>query len=203
MDLQSTYNYIAEDWMHDHQNDTWWIEGTDAFASYLQPGASILDVGCGSGAKSAYLSAKGFQVVGFDFSEEMIRLAREVAPQATFYLKDMSKPLGFEPVFDGVFAQAALLHIPKNEVMAVLRTILTPLKSGGYFYAAVKNIRPGGKEEEIVQENDYGYPYERFFSYFSASELDALVQDAGLDLIESRITPFGKTNWLWVIAKKP
>ncbi len=56
MDLKSTYNKIAKDWMEDHHGDTWWINGIDKFISLLQPGDSILDVSCGAGEKSKYFT---------------------------------------------------------------------------------------------------------------------------------------------------
>ena len=69
-------------------------------------------------------------------------------------------------------------------------------------YVAVKEIRPGNKDEEIVKENDYGYEYERFFSYFSLDELKDYIKKIGLQVIYENISLSGKTNWIQVIAKK-
>ena len=202
MDLKSTYNKIAKDWMKDHHGDTWWIEGTDKYLSFFTPKASLLDVGCGAGEKSKYLVKKGFGVTGIDFSDEMIKLAKEQAPAGKFFVKDIKEPLEFGNLFDGVFAQAVLLHIPKNKVVEVLKNITEPLKSDGYFYVAVKEIRPGNEDEEIVKENDYGYEYERFFSYFSLDELKDYIKKVDLQVIYENITSSGKTNWIQVVAKK-
>lgn len=202
MNLKSTYNKIAKDWMKDHHGDTWWIEGTDKYLSFLTPSAYILDVGCGAGEKSKYLVKKGFNVTGIDFSDEMIKLAKEQVPAGKFFVKDIKQALEFENLFDGVFAQAVLLHIPKNEVVGVLKNIAEPLKSDGYFYVAVKEIRLGNKDEEIVKENDYGYEYERFFSYFSLDELKDYIKQVGLQVVYENITSSGKTNWIQIVAKK-
>src|SRR3989344_8338892 len=121
MDLKSTYNRIAKDWMQDHHGDTWWVEGTDKYLSFLDPNASVLDVGCGAGVKSKYITSKGFRVTGIDFSEEMIALAKADVSTASFAVKDIKQSLGFEQEFDGVFAQAVLLHIPKKEVSEVFK----------------------------------------------------------------------------------
>lgn len=202
MDLKSTYNKIAKDWMEDHHGDTWWIDGTDKYLSFFTPNVSLLDVGCGAGEKSKYLVKNGFNVTGIDFSDEMIKLAKEQVPTGRFFVKDIKQPLEFEDLFDGVFAQAVLLHIPKNEIVDVLKNITEPLKSGGYFYVAVKEIRPGNEDEEIVKENDYGYEYERFFSYFSLDELKDYIKKIGLQVIYEKITSSGKTNWIQIVAKK-
>ncbi|MEK7209225.1 MAG: class I SAM-dependent methyltransferase [Patescibacteria group bacterium] len=202
MDLKSTYNRIARDWTKDHHRDIWWVKGTEKYSSFFEPKASILDVGCGAGEKSKYLVKKGFAVTGIDFSDEMIKLAKEQIPAGSFFVKDIKKPLEFENLFDGVFAQAVLLHIPKNEIVGVLKNIVAPLKSGGYFYAAVKELRPGNKDEEVVKRNDYGYEYEIFFSYFSLDELKDYFKKVGLRIIYKNITSFGKTNWIQIIAKK-
>ena len=202
MDLKSTYNKIAKDWMSDHHGYTWWIEGTDKFLSYLKPKASVLDVGCGAGEKSVYMAKKGFDVTGIDFSEEMIRLTKEQLPMAKFYIKDIKKPLGLENTFDGIFAFAVLLHISKDEVVRVLKNMIEPLKTNGYFFVAVKELRPGKEDEEIVKENNYGYAYERFFSYFTIDELRKYITDIGLQIVSDHISLTSKRNWIQIIAKK-
>jgi SAM-dependent methyltransferase len=202
MDLKSTYNKIAKDWERDHHVDTWWIEGTDKYLSFLASGASILDVGCGAGEKSKYLLNKGFKVTGVDFSEEMLAIAKEQAPSGTFMVCDITQPLDLVETFDGVFAQAVLLHIPKKNIINVIRSITASLVSGGYFYLAVKETKPNSPDEAVLKENDYGYEYERFFSYYSLDELKRYIQDCGMELVYENVTTSGRTNWIQVIARK-
>jgi cyclopropane fatty-acyl-phospholipid synthase-like methyltransferase len=203
MDLRETYNKIAKDWMQDHAADIWSLEGTEKFSSLLPAGASVLDVGCGAGEKSIYLAEKGFKVMAIDFSEEMIRLAKERALHLDFSVKDITEPLELTETFDGVFAQAVLLHIPKAKIRAVLKNITTPLRQGGYFYMAVKAMREDGVEEEMRKEDDYGYEYERFFSYYSLPEVRAYMEELGFKIVYENVKLWGKTNWIQVIAKKP
>lgn len=203
MDLRSTYNKIARDWVKDHHADSWWIDGTDTYLSYIPPHASILDVGCGAGEKSKYLLGRGHIVTGIDFSEEMIAIAKEQVPTGKFIVGDIIQPLDLHESFDGIFAQAVLLHIPKDRIIGVLKNILAPLAPGGYFYAAVKEAKQGSPDEAILKENDYGYEYERFFSYFTASELRGYLQGIGMKMVYDSLTTSGKTNWIQVIAQKP
>lgn len=205
MDLKTTYNKIANDFMADHQNDTWWIGGTDKFLSYLSPKASILDVGCGPGHQAKYLIEHGFKVTGIDMSDEMIRLAQKACPTGIFLVKDITKPLELINSFDGVYAKASLLHIPKKDIASVLKNIIKPLKRGGYLHVEVKEKRPEESGETIVKESDYGYEYKRFFSFFTLDEIKKYIEQIGLSIeYEHRFkSASGKTTWLIVVAKKP
>lgn len=200
-DLKTTYNRIAEDWHKDHVADMWWVEATEKFVSLLLAGAAVFDVGCGSGVKSKYLARKGFRVIGMDLSEKMIEIARREVPEASFSVGDMSALETLHEMFDGVFAQASLLHIPKASAAKVVLGFAKKLKPGGYVYIGVKELNPGGKEEEIRMENDYGYEYERFFSYYTSEEIKGYMADAGMEIVYENITPSGKTRWVQVIGR--
>lgn len=202
MNLKDTYNRIAEDWFKDHHADNWWVEGTDKFVSFLEPSSLVLDVGCGAGVKSKYLLEKGLRVVGVDFSEKMIEIAKREVLSATFRVADIKDLHNVPKMFDGIFAQAVLLHIPKAEVAAVIQGLKDKLNPGGYLYIAVKEKWPNGKEEEALAEEDYGYVYERFFSYFTLPELKKYLADTRMNIVYENVSTAGKTNWIQVISQK-
>ncbi|HVO28738.1 MAG TPA: class I SAM-dependent methyltransferase [Candidatus Paceibacterota bacterium] len=205
MDLRETYDRIADDWHKDHLKDDWWIAATDHFISLFKPGAWILDVGCGSGLKSKYLVQHGLNVVGIDLSDKMIQIAKREAPSAKFFVMDMSDSPELQrkinKKFDGVFIQAALLHISKDKAFAVLAGLVTILKPGGYLYVAVKGSHPGEKDEAIVKENDYGYEYERFFSYFTKEEIEKYFDDLKFGICYESPAGPGKTKWIQIIGR--
>src|SRR5712692_8745566 len=63
----------------------------DLLAARLQPGATILDVGCGAGMPiDRYLLERGFRVTGLDISEKQIELARRHVPRASYRVQDLS-----------------------------------------------------------------------------------------------------------------
>ncbi len=201
MDLKSTYNKIAEDWFKDHIEDTWWYEGTDKFISLLSRNATVLDIGCGTGVKSKYLSNKGFKVTGMDFSEKMIEIAKKEVPNVDFVVGDIYELDSYKNKFDAVFAQAVLLHIPKQKVLEILEKFKNKLNPNGILYLAVKEIKDG-VESEVFKENNYGYEYERFFSYFTLFEIKEYIEKLGLKLVWKNVTNSGKTNWIQVIAER-
>jgi 2-polyprenyl-3-methyl-5-hydroxy-6-metoxy-1,4-benzoquinol methylase len=206
-DLKNTYNKIAKDWQNDHQSDDWWFEGTGKFVSKFKKGDSILDVGCAGGIKSKFLIDNGLKVTGIDFSENFIEIAKKDVLEGTFLVLDVYDIDRLKGEFDGVFMQAVLLHIPKQEVEELLKKILSKLKKGGYLYVAVKEKKEeGGVDEELRKEDDYGYEYERFFSYFTLEEIKTYFKNLGLEVIYENYAPPSrttrKTNWIQVIGKK-
>ncbi len=202
MNLRETYNRIAEDWFRDHTDDTWWISGTDHFLSILPKNSNVLDVGCGAGIKTRYISDRGFGVSGMDFSEKMIDIARRENPEIDFKVGDVYELDKVSGNFDGVFAQAVLLHIPKARAMEVLEKMKSRLKPNGFLYIAVKAVKEDNLEEDVVRENDYGYEYERFFSYYTLTEIKQNLEKLGMDLVWEDESGTGKSKWLQVIARK-
>lgn len=120
MNLAKTYDKIAEDWHKDHAEDTWWVEETDAFLKRLPEGGTVLDVGCGSGVKSKYMLERGFRVVGIDISDALLAIARRESPSGDFRNVSMYNLDSIQEQFDGVFAQASFLHIPKKDAADVV-----------------------------------------------------------------------------------
>ena len=87
----------------------------------LPPGAAILELGCGAGGDSAEMLARGFDVSPTDGSPEMAevasrRLGRAVA---TLLFHDLDKL----EAYDGVWANACLLHVPRDELAPILARI--------------------------------------------------------------------------------
>src|SRR4030095_3674545 len=65
-------------------------------------GAKLLDVGCGAGKFCKIASDAGFNVTGFDASDNLIEIARERMPENEFKTGDMEKlPYG-DKIFDVV-----------------------------------------------------------------------------------------------------
>jgi len=89
-----------------------WIE---RFAAMLGPGATVLDIGCGSGQPiAAYLAARGHHAVGIDSSPEMIALFRANLPGEAAEVADM-RSLSLDRRFGGLIAWDSLFHLAPHE----------------------------------------------------------------------------------------
>lgn len=202
MNLKDTYNKIAANWHNDHKDDDWWVKGVNKYISLFENNDFILDLGCGAGVKAKYLSKHGLKVLGIDFSDKLIEIAKHEVPEAEFLVYDFYKINSLNYTFDGIFMQAVLLHVPKKDAQKLLCNLSRKLKKSGYLYLSVKEKRADGIDEEVIKENDYGYQYERFFSYFTLEEIKKYLIKCEFKIIFSDAISSGKSRWLQVIAKK-
>ena len=70
----------------------------------LDPGARILDVGCGPGRHAHELGRRGFEVLGVDISETFVDVARADAPSAVTFERLDARTMTFDAEFDLVLS---------------------------------------------------------------------------------------------------
>ncbi|NOT41509.1 MAG: class I SAM-dependent methyltransferase, partial [Alphaproteobacteria bacterium] len=114
------------------------------------------------------------------------RIGRPVRVQLFEDLDDMN-------AFDGIWANASLLHVPRAGLPNVLARVRRALKPGGLLAASFKS---GGQEGR----DKLG----RYYNYLNADELAALLHETGawqtLDLKEGRGTGYDGTETGWVVV---
>jgi SAM-dependent methyltransferase len=136
------------------------------FLGLLPAGASILELGCGAGNHAAEMLARGFDLRATDGSPEMAEIAslRLNHPVATMRFDELEE----NEAFDGVWASACLLHVPKEELAGILTRIHRALKTGGVFYASYKAGDGDGRDS-----------LGRYYNYVSSEWLRAAYAVAG------------------------
>ena len=157
-------------------------QNIDALLRHVEGPApfTILDFGCGPGRDLKAFTARGHLAVGLEGAAALAAMARadsgcEVLLQDFLRLK---LPAGR---FDGVFANAALFHVPTQELPRVLRELRAALKPRGVLFSS----NPRGSNEEGWNEDRYGayWDLETWRRHLSAAgyiELDHYFRPAGL-----------------------
>ena len=85
------------------------------FASMIKEKDKVLDIGCGAGIPDTKFLSKKFEVIGIDFSEKQIELAKQNVPNAKFICKDMTELDFPENYFGGILANYSIIHVPREE----------------------------------------------------------------------------------------
>lgn len=165
----------------------------DRFLKYFPSGGKILDFGCGSGRDTKVFLQKGYCVDAIDGSSELCKLASaycgiQVKCMDFYDLSDVEK-------YDGIWACASLLHIPKNEMPIILSKMEKALTHNGIIYASFKL--------GDFEGNRNG----RFFSDVNPVIFEEMISDViGLVKVDEWFTedvrPEKKTTWYNVILKK-
>jgi predicted TPR repeat methyltransferase len=104
----------------------------------LDPGARVLDAGCGTGLPTTrQLLDAGMSVTGIDISEVMLQLARRNVPQARLLGLDLAEVGSELGTFEAVTAFFSLLMLPKAEIPVVLGNLREVLVPGGLLALAM------------------------------------------------------------------
>lgn len=163
----------------------------EKFLRTLPDNGLILDAGCGSGRDALYFLKNGYKVDAFDASSELAKLAGNLTG---LNIKcQRFQEFTPHPIYDGIWANASLLHVPHEELHDVLKSLKESLKPGGILFCSFKY----GKWDSIDEMG-------RSFTNRTCEALDKDLSNAGFTArrsiaLQQSTTPEG-TPQDWVIG---
>lgn len=154
----------------------------------------LLDFGCGPGRDLKAFADLGHQVIGLDGCERFVEFARRHSGCDVWHQDFLSLRLPAE-YFDGIFANAALFHVPSRELPRVLKELWATLKPNGVLFSS----NPRGENEE-------GWSGERYGVYCNLERWRELVTAARFEEITHYYRPPGlpreQQPWLASLWRK-
>lgn len=174
-------------------------EWCDELLARLEPGARVVELGCGGGAPETVALAERFRLTGVDLSREQLRRARARVPGADFVEADFTE-LELEPgSVDAVASFYAFNHVPRELLPALFARIRGWLVPGGLFLTAL-----GARDLSGWTGDFLGAP-----SYFSGYEPETnrrLLVEAGFELLRDEVVTIreveGDATFHWVLARR-
>ncbi len=125
------YDRLAVWWQRHLQDSRYGLDPLERAIQFTMKRNAALDVGCGSNGRfiQAFLD-HGFQSEGLDISDQMIQLAKQVHPTATFYTADIST---WQPPkqYSLITAWDSTFHLPLEHQAPVLQTLCQALEPEG------------------------------------------------------------------------
>jgi len=161
------------------------------FNEYL-PNGKLLEIGSGVGKDAEALIKLGYDYTGTDASSGLLELARKRNPSVAFiqrYAHEINPSLG---EFDGFWASAVLLHIPRDEMQDSLLAISSVLKNEGIGFITMKE----GEGERVDEKTG------RLYTYYKEDEFTKVLESVGFSVLERGRRDTEKDNWLIYYVKK-
>ena len=173
-------------------------EWEDELVAHLEPGARVLELGCGGGTPETRRLAERFALTGVDISPRQVERARAAIPGAEFVCADFTRlelPAGS---FDAVCSFYVLNHVPRELLAPLLASIHRWLVPGGWFLSAFgASDLPGWTGEWLGADT--------FFSGFPPEINSQLLRDAEFAVARDEVVTFeepeGPVQFQWVLAR--
>jgi SAM-dependent methyltransferase len=181
------YNVLSVRYDEAYGGQTKYRAWLDELREQITPGGPVLDLGCGSGLPVARdLTAAGFRITGVDISETQIIRARQLVPDAEFMRADVTA-VEFEPAsFDAVVSFFALIHVPIDDQLPLLRRVARWLRPGGLFVATT-----GYRAWTGTQDDWLGGSVPMWWSYADADTYRSWISESGLSIEREEFVPEG------------
>lgn len=163
------YNKTASEWANKWYEDESMVPYLMEFINYLPQNPRILDLCCGTGYESMRLEKLGAEVTGIDFSEESIKIAKELNPNIKFVVEDMLNDYSYVGKFHGCAVIAGLIHLPDHKLSKAFEEVYKVINDDGFLFVAVKDGI--GKSEKSSYTTIEGEEYDRDFYFHTLEEL--------------------------------
>ena len=182
-----------DQWAEDYREGTCDHDVSQNRAALLEaiegdPPYSILDLGCGPGRDLRIFRSLSHDAVGLDGSKEFVAMARSYSQCEVLHQDFLAMTLP-QSRFDGVFANAALFHVPSQELAKILGELFTTLRPRGVLFCS----NPRGNNEE-------GLSGDRFSCFFDLDTWSTYVTAAGFSEVRHYYRPPGlpRQNQFWL-----
>jgi SAM-dependent methyltransferase len=182
------YDAMASTWSAQHDTKGFWAEELKRFYELL-PTGRLLEIGAGGGRDAKELVAHGYEYVGTDVSTGLLDVARQQLP-GTNFLEQSVYDLAFREPFDGFWASAVLLHIPKDRIGEALQRIRTVMKPGAPGFISMKD----GEGEMIQLDKVNGMDMERLMVLWGKDEFADALASNGYEVVDYMFHPMSETT---------
>lgn len=196
--VRDGYNAIAAKYLTTRSEESEDVQLLQELVERLPKDAKVLDAGCGAGVPVTIYLSRFFDVTGIDFSDEQIRVARQLVPEAHFLCSDMTQLPLADNSFDAICSYYAIIHIPRQEHKALLLNFQRMLKPSGLMLLCM------GADDLEKDIHDY-HGMRMYWSHYDAEANLNMVKECGFDIIWSKVVADSTSpgaSHLFVLAQK-
>ena len=143
---KDTFRRDADYWNRYYAKKLVEIQSPSDFArtviSYLEPGKSLIDLGCGNGRDSVYFIEHDLNVTGIDASEEAISQLNQLKLEKGNFVCDdfVSSKALYQVQYDYIYSRWTMHAISERQEEELLDNARDALKEGGLFLIEARSI---------------------------------------------------------------
>ena len=145
------------------------------FEKRFPAGGRILEIGCGDGKVSRWMSSRGFEVEAIDISKEAIEIARRKSSQVQYYCSDVFGLHRTGGYYDAVYCLHVMEHIKEFESNLV--EIKRLLKKGGLLVVRIPNI--DSLEARLAGKDWFHWDEPYHVNHWGSDEFKRVLLDVG------------------------
>lgn len=168
----------------------------DKFLPQIKSDSKILELGCGLGNNTKYLTERGFNVLATDYSDVALEKVNQYIPKAQTMNVDLTKKFPFQnSSFDIIVADLCLHYFDDAATKGVMKEIKRVLKPSGMLLARVNTTKDfnHGAGQGIKLEDNYffveGYN-KRFFDKQSVLKYFGIIGNT--EYFDAQMTRYSK-----------
>ncbi|MDP4011296.1 MAG: class I SAM-dependent methyltransferase [Candidatus Roizmanbacteria bacterium] len=191
------YDQNATVWAKSRNKKGDWAEEKKKLKQHVLNG-KILEIGAGGGRDARDLIDMGYDYVGTDISQGLLKEAQKNNPEAIFLLQSVYNLDFPDNSFNGVWACAVLLHMPKDRIDTALQNLHRVMKKDGTMFISLKK----GNGEKFVEGDHAGIQYKRFFSFYEMPEFSEILHRNNFEIVESYEMDHSNKKWLVFFVRK-
>lgn len=198
------YNNVAQDYQDKFANDTVYNHSYDLLLKHIEPiHKNVLDVACGFGKITNYLLQHNptLTVLGVDAAENMVDLAKQHNPKASFKVLDCREINSLQQGFDVIIFGFCFPYLTKEDTLKLIEDAATMLHPNGLLYISTM-IGNYEKDSRITTSSDG--KNSMFIHYHESEYLMDALEAQGFKILENytKLYQEGGDTDLFLIAKK-
>ena len=203
--MHKPYDLIAEQWDADRHVSGYLAHVSpyvDRILERLPEGARVLDFGCGTGDPIAkHITGRGFRVTGVDESEQMLKFARQIVPEAELIHADMLS-VELTDTFDAAVAWDSMFHVERKHHAAIYRKLANALRAGGRLLLSVGGSAPDEEDDSVEGFTSEMFGQTFYYSGFAPEVARKLIEAAGFEIELWEVDDPTSRGHIAVIARK-
>ncbi|WP_440121463.1 class I SAM-dependent methyltransferase [Tenacibaculum sp. Ill] len=198
------YNAVAQEYQDKFANDVVYNHSYDLLLKHMEPThKNVLDVACGFGKITNYLLKHNpkLSVLGVDAAENMVALAKQNNPNASFKVMDCREINSLQQGFDVIIFGFCFPYLTKEDVLKLIKDAATMLPPNGLLYISTM-IGNYEKDSRVTSSSDG--KNSMFIHYHEPVYLIEALEAQEFKILENytKLYQEGGDTDLFLIAKK-